>query len=318
MLSSSRHQKFTPFFSQQQQQQQNSGTLKPSRPHQSHRPSRPHQSHRPPKKMPQKSKGHHPHRSTTRSFAKSKQPNASVFTLHSGQINKNKVAFDQNRHRVQHQQHQQNHSSVKNTQTTQFHKPAHENKMKIQATMAVPPHNQNQSSFEKRQSSRRVGTHVLKTDPVDTTHGSQIESLHETDIDYSRFEKPSSVFREKAPPQLQYEVSSSRAPNLNLSTYGYSVNASESTRRKAIQDAMRSEGYHAVTVRLLYLIKKYKSEETILDILSGDYGWAEDMGKQSEQREQRDRERNKSRMRIYQRMQGKSKHRKEHEHDHRY
>lgn len=164
---------------------------------------------------------------------------------------------------------------------------------------------QNQPSSIKRPSSRRVGTHVLKNEMFDAT---STQTKHE--IDYSKFEKPSSLLREKSQTQVQYEVSSSRAPNLNLSTYGYSVNAIESTRRKAIQDATRSEGVHAVSIRLLYLINKYKSEETILDILTTDYNWTKDMERHTEQREQRDRERNKSRMRIYQRMQEKSKHRK--------
>ena len=173
-----------------------------------------------------------------------------------------------------------------------------------------------QSSSTKRSTTRRVGNHVLM--PIPTTHHTQqtqhpshlVYQTEPLDIDYSKFENPQQSLQEKSNTQVQYEVSSSRAPNLNLSTYGYSVNAIESTRRKAIQDAIRTEGAYAVQIRLLFLIKKYKSEEAIVQVLSSDFNWAEDIGKQSEKREERDRERNKSRMRIYQRMQEKSKRRK--------
>ena len=138
-------------------------------------------------------------------------------------------------------------------------------------------------------------------------HVDYANSIHYSNTDDSNFEKLSMPLKEKSQTQVQYEVSTTPVPNLNLSTYGYSVNASESTRRKAIQDAMRTEGSHAVQIRLMFLIKKYETEEPIVHILKNDYKWTQDMEKQIELREQRDKERNKSRMRIYQRMQEKSK-----------
>jgi hypothetical protein len=132
-------------------------------------------------------------------------------------------------------------------------------------------------------------------------------SIPYSNNDDSTFEKLSMPLKEKSQTQVQYEVSTTRVPNLNLSTYGYSVNASESTRRKAIQDAMRTEGSRAVQIRLMFLIKKYETEKPIVQILTKDYKWTQEIEKHMELREQRDKERNQSRMRIYQRMQEKSK-----------
>ena len=245
----------------------------------------------------------------------SKQP-SSRRVVDSQTLAMNSVKISPQQHLSSHQQsrssHQQDVTSG-NFQSRQLtHHSAHhsastslsyrtDGKHKIGKTETIGKTVEGDKTHASRRINRNVDSYVSITDNQPSTT---------QEICDSKFEKQVPTIQEKSHTEVQYEVSSSRPPNLNLSTYGYSVNASESTRRKAIQDAMRTEGTNAVQIRLLFLIKKYQSEEVIVHILSADLKWAKDIEKQSEQREQRDRERNKSRMRIFQRMQEKSKHRR--------
>lgn len=118
---------------------------------------------------------------------------------------------------------------------------------------------------------------------------------------------PSLEFHEKPTASLQYEVSQSKPPNLNLSTYGYSVNARETTRHKALHDAIHREGLTSVKTRLSYLVEKYEKETPVMKILLDDYEWTDNYGHQMENRRKLEQERNKSRKKLYNRMQEKSK-----------
>ena len=68
----------------------------------------------------------------------------------------------------------------------------------------------------------------------------------------------------------QFEIEQNVTPNLNLSTYGYSMNGKKTTRHKALHDAFEHEGYDSVLRRLDYLIDKYPQIE-IRNILLDDY-----------------------------------------------
>jgi len=118
---------------------------------------------------------------------------------------------------------------------------------------------------------------------------------------------PTLEFNEKPAISLQYEVSQSKPPNLNLSTYGYSVNARDTTRHKALHDAIQREGLTSVKTRLSYLVEKYEKEVPVMNILLDDYEWTDDYGYQMENRRKLEQERNKSRKKLYNRMQEKSK-----------
>lgn len=112
---------------------------------------------------------------------------------------------------------------------------------------------------------------------------------------------------EKPHTQVQHEVNQSTAPNLNLSTYGYSVNARDTTRQKALHDAVDREGVDAVRNRMSFLISKYDSQPAVVKILYDDYEWMERYHSTNETRQRFDSQREQTRQKIYQRMQEKSK-----------
>ena len=112
---------------------------------------------------------------------------------------------------------------------------------------------------------------------------------------------------EKPHTQVQHEVSQSTAPNLNLSTYGYSVNARDTTRQKALHDAVDREGVDAVRSRMSFLISKYDSQPAVVKILYDDYEWVEKRDATIKTYQRFDSQREQTRQKIYQRMQEKSK-----------
>jgi hypothetical protein len=123
---------------------------------------------------------------------------------------------------------------------------------------------------------------------------------------------PSDQCSEKPHVQVQHEVNHSTPPNLNLSTYGYSVNARETTRQKALHDAVDKEGVDAVRSRMMFLVDKYVSQPPVVKILIEDYDWMERYNNTNEIRQLFDYQREKTRNKIYQRMQEKSKSRRHH------
>jgi len=106
---------------------------------------------------------------------------------------------------------------------------------------------------------------------------------------------------------VQHEVSHAAPPNLNLSAYGYSVNAAHTTRQKALYDALRAEGMEAVRNRLVFLVAKYEGHPDVAAILIDDYEWLEHYYAAAERRHQFDTQRERTRQKIRQRMAEKSR-----------
>jgi hypothetical protein len=118
---------------------------------------------------------------------------------------------------------------------------------------------------------------------------------------------PSAHYNEKSHVKLQQEVDTSTPPNLNLSTYGYSVNAKHTARQKSLYDAIKSEGVTAVKNRIRYLIDKYDDQSQVVKTLLDDYNWIEKYNNQMETKKRLDHQRDKSRERLLSRMQQKSR-----------
>jgi hypothetical protein len=116
--------------------------------------------------------------------------------------------------------------------------------------------------------------------------------------------------------QVQHEVSQSRPLTLNLSTYGYSVNARDTTRLKALQDAIKHQGIDAVRSRMSDLINKYVSHPPVVKILTTDFEWIEKYQFKAESLSKLEHQREQSKKRITQRIQettkGRSRHRRQH------
>ena len=149
------------------------------------------------------------------------------------------------------------------------------------------------------------------------SQSSRVPSTYSTRSDSSDHAPlPSDQYSEKPHVQVQHEVSQSTPPNLNLSTYGYSVNARDTTRQKALHDAVDKEGVDAVRSRMMFLIEKYDSQPPVVKILMEDYDWMERYNDINETRHRFDSQREQTRKRIYQRMQEKSKSRRHLSHRH--
>jgi len=139
---------------------------------------------------------------------------------------------------------------------------------------------------------------------------------------------PSVEFNEVSHVHVQHEVSQSRPLTLNLSTYGYSVNARDTTRMKALQDAIKHEGIDAVRSRLLDLIDKYDSHPDgwtefrhrppVVKILTEDYEWIEKYKIKTESLSKFEHQREQSKKRITQRIQETTKGRSRHRQHYRY
>jgi hypothetical protein len=132
-------------------------------------------------------------------------------------------------------------------------------------------------------------------------------STHSGNASSGKIPSGSHPVYEKPHTQVQHEVNQSTAPNLNLSTYGYSVNARDTTRQKALHDAVDREGVDAVRSRMSFLISKYDSQPAVVKILYDDYEWMERYHSTNETRQRFDSQREQTRQKIYQRMQEKSK-----------
>ena len=115
---------------------------------------------------------------------------------------------------------------------------------------------------------------------------------------------------------IDHEVKQSITPNLNLSTYGYSVNATDTTRQKALFDAVSKEGIDAVRNRIIWLLEKYADKEELVQILSCDFDWLDKYYTSTSLRERFDSQRKQIKQKIYQRMQEKSKSRRRSLKDH--
>jgi hypothetical protein len=152
------------------------------------------------------------------------------------------------------------------------------------------------SSHSSKSSSRGPSVYSIQT------------STHENSSNYPPL--PSNQCSEKPHVQVQHEVNHSTPPNLNLSTYGYSVNARETTRQKALHDAINKEGVDAVRSRMMFLTDKYVSQPPIVKVLIEDYDWMERYNITNEIRQRFEYQQEKTRKKIYQRMQEKSKSRR--------
>lgn len=120
----------------------------------------------------------------------------------------------------------------------------------------------------------------------------------------------SSKHQETPQHHIEHQVKSSAIPNLNLSTYGYSVNGTDTTRQKALYDAVMKEGVDAVRNRIVWLLEKYADKDELVDILSNDFDWLEKYNTSTSLRERFDSQREHIKQKIHQRMQEKSKSRR--------
>ena len=164
--------------------------------------------------------------------------------------------------------------------------------------------NQRPSSHRSHQKPSYPSQSSVRVQSVYSTRS----STHENSSNHPPL--PSDQCSEKPHVQVQHEVNHSIPPNLNLSTYGYSVNARETTRQKALHDAIDKEGVDAVRSRMMFLIDKYISQPPVFKILVEDCDWMERYNNTNEIRQRFEYQREKTRKRIYQRMQEKSKSRR--------
>jgi hypothetical protein len=121
---------------------------------------------------------------------------------------------------------------------------------------------------------------------------------------------PSTKHQETPSYHIDHEVKRSVIPNLNLSTYGYSVNATDTTRQKALYDAVTKEGIDAVRNRIIWLLEKYADKDELVKILSSDFDWLDKYNMSTSLREKFDSQREHIKQKIHQRMQEKSKSRR--------
>lgn len=110
--------------------------------------------------------------------------------------------------------------------------------------------------------------------------------------------------------RIDHEVKNSVIPNLNLSTYGYSVNGTDTTRQKALYDAVAKEGIGPVKNRVIWLMEKYADKDELFSILSSDLDWLDDYDTSTSRRERFDSQREHIKQKISQRMHEKSKSRR--------
>jgi hypothetical protein len=163
--------------------------------------------------------------------------------------------------------------------------------------------NNNNNSIQTMRQTRQVNSIISH----DQYHPQSHTKSHTQSYDQYHPHLPFMEFNEKPTIRTQFEIATSIVPNLNLSTYGYSVNAGVNIRKKSLYDAIKNEGFSSVKQRLEHLIGKYSSQPNIKRILSMDYEWVELYGYQNESRKKTEYDREKSKDRLYRRMKEKSK-----------
>jgi hypothetical protein len=96
---------------------------------------------------------------------------------------------------------------------------------------------------------------------------------------------------------------------ISLSSYGYTLKARESARRKALMDAIYQEGINKVQSRLWYLSQKHENDALTRQVLADDHDWVEMYHTRAVTRHKIEHDRERSRERLLKRLQRKSQHR---------
>lgn len=106
-----------------------------------------------------------------------------------------------------------------------------------------------------------------------STVGTEMSVNTSKTVDFSFL--PHQIMNEKPTEQIQHEIKYLTTPTLNLSSYGYSINITEpNIRKKALDKALKVEGYSTIKKRLTQLGSQNISSSLIQNILD-DLKWLE-------------------------------------------
>ena len=133
---------------------------------------------------------------------------------------------------------------------------------------------QNRNQLKKIKQPRQPSQSISFSRPSYASNASTTTSANTSKtVDFNFL--PHQIMNEKPTEQIQHEIKYLTTPTLNLSSYGYSINIVDpNTRKKALDKALKVEGYSTIKKRLIQLGSQKLSSDLAQNILY-DIKWLE-------------------------------------------